>query len=457
MASRGRQMLKLLFMGDAKVGKTCLINQFINGEFSDTYKATFGTDFSSSQLDINDRIITLQIWDTAGQERYRSITQTFYSGTDCCILVYDVTKAQTFQNITNWRDEFLIHLGLAHSDDFPFLLLGNKSDLPDRDVQESTAGEYASQHKMLFYEVSAQSGDNLQEAIEAIVKQALQQTPKDDFSIPSVRQSIVVEDKKPTESSSKPSLYAKVTISSLLPVPIDNYPKDFTFIVNGEEFPTNKIVADFLSKKIAKLHTTDPNLDKYELHTNETGNFQIIFDLIKNSESKINESDVAFLFEVFSKLELNLNLSDFLENDFTVEDVLDRIGDHEHYHMICSDTFTREIECAAANFSYLQSNQEDKLKSLSFETIERILRNSRLRLRSENELLDFINSLYKADTEYSVLYDYVLFPNVDTSNMEEFLSLFDPAHMSRNMWDSISSRLKVSPKLPNINSNRYIE
>ena len=185
MASRGRQMLKLLLLGDSSVGKTCLLNQFVNREFTNIYKATIGSDFSSKQLDIDGKYITLQIWDTAGQERFQSLGPTFYRGTDCCILVYDVTKPQTFQNITKWRTEFSVQLGLTNSDDFPFLLLGNKSDLPDKAVQESAAREYASMNgDMLFYEVSAKTADNVQTAFEAIVQRALQRAPKDDYNIP---------------------------------------------------------------------------------------------------------------------------------------------------------------------------------------------------------------------------------------------------------------------------------
>lgn len=186
MASRGRQMLKLLLLGDAGVGKTSLLNQFVNREFTAQYKATIGSDFSSKQLDIDGKFITLQIWDTAGQERFQSLGPTFYRGTDCCILVYDVTKPASFENIKKWRNEFSMQLGLSNADDFAFLLLGNKSDLPEKAVQQSAAREFAQMNgDMLFYEVSAKTSDNVQTAFESIVKRALEKAPKDDFQIPS--------------------------------------------------------------------------------------------------------------------------------------------------------------------------------------------------------------------------------------------------------------------------------
>jgi Ras-related protein Rab-7A len=187
-------MLKLLLLGDAGVGKTSLLNQFVNREFTAQYKATIGSDFSSKQLDIDGKFITLQIWDTAGQERFQSLGPTFYRGTDCCILVYDVTRSESFQNISKWRSEFAGQLNLSNADDFPFLLLGNKSDLPSKAVQPSAAREYAETNSgMVFYEVSAKTGDNVQTGFEAIVRKALEKTPKDDFTIPA---SVLAQEKK---------------------------------------------------------------------------------------------------------------------------------------------------------------------------------------------------------------------------------------------------------------------
>jgi Ras-related protein Rab-7A len=185
MASRGRQMLKLLLLGDASVGKTSLLNQFVNREFTAQYKATIGSDFSSKQLDVDGKFVTLQIWDTAGQERFQSLGPTFYRGTDCCILVYDVTRPPSFESIAKWRSDFCNQLSLSNADDFPFLLLGNKADLPNKAVQPSAAREYAEMNGgMLFFEVSAKTADNVQTAFEAVVRRALEKAPKEEFSLP---------------------------------------------------------------------------------------------------------------------------------------------------------------------------------------------------------------------------------------------------------------------------------
>jgi Ras-related protein Rab-7A len=187
MTSRGRQTLKLLLLGDSGVGKTTLLNKFVSREFTIHYKSTIGQDFSSKQLDVDGKSVTLQIWDTAGQERFHSLGPTFYRGTDCCILVYDVSRQPSFENIAHWQNEFSTQLGLSSADDFPFLLLGNKLDLSDNAVQPSAAQEYAEVNgRMLFYEVSAQTGENVQTAFEAVVRKALEAAPNDEFRITGV-------------------------------------------------------------------------------------------------------------------------------------------------------------------------------------------------------------------------------------------------------------------------------
>ncbi|VAH21988.1 unnamed protein product [Triticum turgidum subsp. durum] len=129
MAPRRRTLLKVIVLGDSGVGKTSLMNQYVNKKFSQQYKATIGADFLTKEVLIEDRLVTLQIWDTAGQERFQSLGVAFYRGADCCVLVYDVNVKRTFNTLGTWHDEFINQAGPSDPKQFPFILVGNKVDL----------------------------------------------------------------------------------------------------------------------------------------------------------------------------------------------------------------------------------------------------------------------------------------------------------------------------------------
>ncbi|XP_021573009.1 ras-related protein Rab-7a isoform X2 [Carlito syrichta] len=99
MTSRKKVLLKVIILGDSGVGKTSLMNQYVNKKFSNQYKATIGADFLTKEVMVDDRLVTMQIWDTAGQERFQSLGVAFYRGADCCVLVFDVTAPNTFPTL----------------------------------------------------------------------------------------------------------------------------------------------------------------------------------------------------------------------------------------------------------------------------------------------------------------------------------------------------------------------
>ena len=96
------QLIKLVFIGDSSVGKTCLLMRFSENRFSADHMPTIGIDFKIKMLQVNDKRVKLQLWDTAGQERFQTITANYYKSAEGVILVYDSTQAQTFTNIRNW-------------------------------------------------------------------------------------------------------------------------------------------------------------------------------------------------------------------------------------------------------------------------------------------------------------------------------------------------------------------
>lgn len=125
--SRKKNFFKIVILGDSGVGKTTLLQQYVNGQINPNSKPTIGADFSKKDVIIDDQLVTLQIWDTAGQEKFQSLGYAFYRGADCCCLVYDITQSVTLENLDRWKRGFLDNCG-SDTQSFPLVCLGNKLD-----------------------------------------------------------------------------------------------------------------------------------------------------------------------------------------------------------------------------------------------------------------------------------------------------------------------------------------
>jgi len=184
-----RTLLKLIILGDSGVGKTSLMNQYVNRKFSKQYKATIGADFLTKEVKVDDNLVTMQIWDTAGQERFQSLGVAFYRGADCCVLVYDVNNEKSFQNLENWREEFLAQASPSDPENFPFIVLGNKTDQDggqSRVVSEKKALSFcaASGNACPHFETSAKEDSNVQDAFECAARNALKNEVEEDVYLP---------------------------------------------------------------------------------------------------------------------------------------------------------------------------------------------------------------------------------------------------------------------------------
>ncbi|KAK4749375.1 hypothetical protein SAY87_026824 [Trapa incisa] len=181
-----RTLLKVIVLGDSGVGKTSLMNQYVYKKFSYQYKTTIGADFVTRELQIGDKLVTLQIWDTAGQERFQSLGAAFYRGADCCVLVYDVNVLKSFESLNNWHLEFLKQADPANPHTFPFILLGNKVDVDgghSRAVTEKRAREWCNLKGSIPYlESSAKEDINVDEAFLWVAQAALESDPQPDIS-----------------------------------------------------------------------------------------------------------------------------------------------------------------------------------------------------------------------------------------------------------------------------------
>jgi len=190
MSHRKKVLLKVIILGDSGVGKTSLMNQYVSRKFTQQYKATIGADFLTKEIEIDDKLVTMQIWDTAGQERFQSLGVAFYRGADACVLVYDITNQKSFEQLDSWREEFLIQAAPRDVENFPFVVLGNKVDEEaKRRVTKQRLAEWCknktTQH-IPHYETSAKESIQVEAAFQHVAQLALKQDGggEDDFIPP---------------------------------------------------------------------------------------------------------------------------------------------------------------------------------------------------------------------------------------------------------------------------------
>ena len=157
---------KMIVIGDAGVGKSCLTTKATKGVFDDAYSATVGFEFLTFNVKLDGKVIKLQIWDTCGQEIYRSLISSFYRNASLAMMVYSIESKESFIHIETWLKE----VKLQSNPDIKIFLIGNKADLEDqREVKTDEANQFKLENDFHFFsETSAKSGLNAQEVfIEA--------------------------------------------------------------------------------------------------------------------------------------------------------------------------------------------------------------------------------------------------------------------------------------------------
>jgi len=166
-------LFKLLIVGDAGVGKSCLLLRFSDHIFTSNYISTIGVDFKIRTIDMEGKRIKLQIWDTAGHERFRTITSSYYRGAQGIIVVFDMTDVTTFNNVKKWVKEIESFSGNS----CVLLLVANKSDLEERRMVPYEEGKaYAEELKVPYLETSAKTDARVEEAFLGLAKRILDKT-----------------------------------------------------------------------------------------------------------------------------------------------------------------------------------------------------------------------------------------------------------------------------------------
>jgi len=154
-------LFKYIIIGDTGVGKSCLLLQFTDKRFQPVHDLTIGVEFGARMITVDGKQVKLQIWDTAGQESFRSITRSYYRGAAGALLVYDITRRDTFKHLSRWLEEARQH----SQSNMVIMLIGNKNDLEHRRAVSTEEGRaFAEANGLVFMETSAKTAFNVEEA-----------------------------------------------------------------------------------------------------------------------------------------------------------------------------------------------------------------------------------------------------------------------------------------------------
>ena len=146
---------KVIFVGDARVGKTTIISRIMDNPFNDAYEPSIGVDFMSKNITFRGTNIKLQMWDTAGQEKYKGLIPSYVRNSSIVFLIYDVSVKSSFDNIPNWITF------IRSIENNTLVLCGNKIDLAEREVKKEEGEALAQKEGIAFFEVSAKTGDGI--------------------------------------------------------------------------------------------------------------------------------------------------------------------------------------------------------------------------------------------------------------------------------------------------------
>ena len=159
------EKIKLMVIGETRVGKTALINKYTKNTFGGTYLTTVGIDFQEKIINIEEKTVKLQIWDTAGQERFRNIAKSYFHTSDGFLLVYDISNKETFEKLNFWYEQITLNAPANTK----CVVAGNKCDLDDsREVNREEGEKFAKTYNINFFETSAKEGTNVNKLFQTL-------------------------------------------------------------------------------------------------------------------------------------------------------------------------------------------------------------------------------------------------------------------------------------------------
>ena len=182
---------KIIFSNIVAVGKSCILLQFNENKFREQHEITIGAEFGTKIIELEGKFIKIQVWDTAGHEAFQSITRTYYRGAAGALLVYDITRRDTYVHLIKWLSE----LKENAPKDITIILIGNKNDLEnERQVSYQEGESFAKENGLLFLETSAKTANNIAEAFNLSAMKILNNIPKNVETIPKDNIKIDIDD-----------------------------------------------------------------------------------------------------------------------------------------------------------------------------------------------------------------------------------------------------------------------
>jgi Ras-related protein Rab-1A len=165
-------IFKLILIGSSGVGKTSILQRYIQKIFNDDYTCTIGVDFFMKSMKIDDKLIKLQLWDTAGTEKFKSITTGYYRGANAAFIVFDLTSRKSFESVSEWIENYYKYSNPDY--ERHVILIGNKSDLKnERIITEDEIDDFVKLNKIKYFETSAKNGENIDECFLFIAEKLM--------------------------------------------------------------------------------------------------------------------------------------------------------------------------------------------------------------------------------------------------------------------------------------------
>ncbi|MFX1388509.1 MAG: GTP-binding protein [Promethearchaeota archaeon] len=165
-------VFKVIIIGPGAVGKTSILHRFVENNFSFRYKMTIGADFLSKVIQRNENTIKLQIWDIGGQDRYKFLRQSFFDGANGALIVFDLSRWHTFEELENWLSDLREYA----SEEIPFAIIGNKVDLIDKKdelYERESAEVFAKKENTFYVETSAKTGENVEDVFSNLTNKMI--------------------------------------------------------------------------------------------------------------------------------------------------------------------------------------------------------------------------------------------------------------------------------------------